>query len=236
MTPVLPLPLDPSGLRESFHPASAESSRIRGQPAMPARHLSLHPVRLRRSPCGGDLRAARCSRPRCRGDVRSRELRPNPIRSNTSRHGTVAISAGNPIPCAAGSTEAGPSTRTIPPHAPFALASSELVGPRAPRLRRPPAASHPLSRTGPANRTARCDAPLARTTQHRPTRFGERAACAASPPGPRAASPAAPRRAPRSAAPEVPSIDELRPLRTPNLRPASSRRQGVIHRLSPTCG
>jgi hypothetical protein len=96
MTPVLPLPHDPCGPHETFHPASAESSRIRGRPAMPTRRLPLCPLRLRHPPYGGDFLAARCGRqPRCRGDVRSRELRPNPIRPDTSRHGTAAIPAGN---------------------------------------------------------------------------------------------------------------------------------------------
>jgi hypothetical protein len=187
---------------------------------VPARRLSLHPMRLCPSPCGGDLRAARRGRmPRLRGDARSRELRPNPIRPDTSRHRTVATSEGNPTPCAVDSAEAMPPARTIPSHAPFTLASSRLVGPRTPRLRRPSAASARFhGRAGKPNGYA--DDPLARSTTHHPARFDERAACATRPPGPRAASPAAPRRAPRSAAPEVPSIDEPPPSRTPNLRPA----------------
>lgn len=127
---------------------------------MPARRLSLHPMRLRPSPCGGDLRAPRRGRmPRLRGDARSRELRPNPIRPDTSRHRTVAASEGNPTPCAVDSAEAMPPTRTIPSHAPLALvalASLRAPGSWAPvrpacagRLRRPPAFTG-----GPANRTA----------------------------------------------------------------------------------
>lgn len=135
---------------------------------MPARRLSLHPMRLRPSPCGGDLSAARRGRmPRLRGDARSRELRPNPIRPDTSRHRTVATSEGNPTPCAVDSAEAMPPARTIPSHAPLALvssrelASSRLVGPRASCLRRPPAASARFhGRAGKPNGHA--DDPLAR--------------------------------------------------------------------------
>jgi hypothetical protein len=71
---------------------------------------------LRRRPARSALRRM----PRCRGDVRSRELRPNPIRPDTSRHETAAIPAGDPIPCAAGRPKPDadsndPATRALRP-------------------------------------------------------------------------------------------------------------------------
>lgn len=185
---------------------------------MPARRLSLYPLRLRQClaawTCAQRVAVASPSP----GGIRSRELRPNPIRPDTSRHETAAIPAGAPIPYAAGPAEAEPWARTIPSHAPSLLRAPAREPPCA--LLAQAARGVPPAFTGGAGEpNGSLHDPLARTSQHRPARFGERAARATRPPGPRAASPAAPRRAPRSAAPEVPSIDELPPSRTPDLRP-----------------
>jgi hypothetical protein len=114
------------------------------------------------SPCGVDLRAARCGV--CPvAEVTSARESFAPTRS--ARTPLVTRPPRYRLEIRYRAPPAGRSrtpTRTIPPHEPFALASSKLMGPRTPCLRRPPAASHPLSREGPANRTVGCGDPLAR--------------------------------------------------------------------------
>jgi hypothetical protein len=168
--------------------------------------------------------------------IRTTELRPNPIRSSTSRRGTAGASAGDSDAARRCTAEAehdasdDPTARTLP-----SRMNAKASGPCG----RCMAHSREAGRPDGAPR-----APLARSPRGSPDtgRIGPLAQSRHGP-WPRAASPDAPRRAPGSAAPEVLSIDELPSLDTRRLppamqgsRPASSAGQGVLHRMSPTCG
>jgi hypothetical protein len=213
------------------------------------RRLSLFSLRARFVPFG--LLLARCRmRGSPGGDPRSRELRPNPIRSDTSRHDTVAPPVGDRISLAGAAAGPKPRRPAADLNGTAARASvlakkRGLAGPRASHFRRPPAVSFPPSRlsTGLDGRNRRTET-VAGTThragwsarQCRSARLDALAACAAGPSGPRVASRDAPRRAARSAAPEVPSIEShLQPTMSGS-RPASCSRWGLFHRLSPACG
>lgn len=133
---------------------------------------------------------------------------------------TLAVSPGRPKPCHC-QRRHDAVARTL-----ALMKKRGLVGPRTSRSRGPPAGfcRLPAFRRVHDNRvrrteTARCNDPLTRIGQHRSARPATMTACAATPPGPRAASPVAPRRAARSAAPEVPSIEEP-PVHDARLAPA----------------
>jgi hypothetical protein len=126
------------------------------------------------------------------------ELRPNPIRSDTSRRETAGAPAGDSGAARLPSCRSWTVVSTIPPHEP--CSREKAWGPRSPCMARSREAGSP----GGHNAAIRLRG------SRRSTRHGRGpAACAARlHPGPRAASPDAPRRAPGSAEPEVPSIDE----------------------------
>jgi len=130
-----------------------------------------------------------------------RSLYPNPIRSNTSRHETVAPPAGDSddarlVPFSGSRAFDDPTTRAPPPR---------RVG------------AHGPGRLHGALGTLRHACAWARCTGTCPDGLRARLD-----PGPRAASPVLPRRRTGSAAPEVPSIDETghrRPHERPHQAP-----------------
>jgi len=140
-------------------------------------------------PGADSLRCRRLPRSICLSADRRRGRYPNPIRSDTSCRETVAPPTGEAGDCQAGLTGSLPAT--ISPREPLPPRRVEAHGPPdGPACAKPPAM---VLRRSP------CD-----------ERGGPPLTCVACADtrGARAASPALPRRRPRSAAPEVPSIDE----------------------------
>jgi hypothetical protein len=190
-TPARPL----RALPELLPLAPAEVSRVRGRRASACQRLSFFVPRARFVPFGIPL-ARRRMRALPEGNGRSRELRPNPIRSDTSRHDIAAASVGDPMSLAG--TLAGPKhadcrrrkrcRRTSPCHREHSRDKSGLADPRTSRFRGPPAASLPPSRLSTGlnvrsrrTETTRWNDPLARIGQHRSARLDALAACAARP-------------------------------------------------------
>jgi hypothetical protein len=175
------------------------------------------------------------------------ELRPNPIRSDTSRRGTTGAPAGEPgaarrRPARSVSRGLDVTSPTIPPHEPCASRKREE--------RRAHVAPARLAYAKPAGRTRRRH-PACAERSRRPGSDEGRSACAV-PTTIRGRGPLHPilREEDRDPqAPEVPSIHELPRPSCVGLRRQCSgsrddaelslrlpRRAGVLHRLLPACG
>ena len=160
---------------------------------------------------------------------------PDPIRSDTSRRGTVAAPAGDSS--AARSPRHAEATRGTAP-----VRERHLDDPtaRAPPPRR-------VGAHGPTTTRSRAVAgrALPRLVSRRAWRVAARdVSLARTHPGPRAALPTLPRRRAGAAAPEVPSVGEPATPASTGLKPRlrtvrterAARGPGFVHRLLPTCG
>lgn len=244
--PLAATPARPLRARPELCPAPAEVSRVRGHRTSVPRRLSFFVPALASclsafcSPGAGCVRHPKVMRAH-ESFAPTRSAR-TPLVTTSPRHRLEADATrrerlrAEAMQIANDGNDAAART--------FALAKKlRLAGPRASRFRGPPAASSStlppfdgLEWEQATNRDGMLNHPLTRIAQRRSARLETMAACATRPSGPRAASPDAPRRAARSAAPEVPSIDEPPSATTSGSRPALCLWWGLIHRLSPACG
>jgi len=149
------------------------------------------------------------------------------------------------MPFVAGAAEASPPIRTIPPHrsqcsreGALSRKSPGFEGPRhvLPRVSVQAARDWPPAFTGGARSGSSPPPPACAGAARRPARLDDVTARAVHHPGQGPLHPVLREEPTRSAAPEVPSIDEPPPLRHRTFIRARHERRGVVHRLFPACG